>query len=283
MKRLYKSLLALLLIATMSCTVLADETTPAPETTAAAENETTAGKEEATTGASVPTDKEQLQSVADYFVSIIKDTELREAQVLAENAYGKIESFYNSYATLIGEKGQIANTGSIKVNEADDIYTVTLPITCEKGKGQLVIVLENVYSGLLQQPVALYDANKMVNITDISFQSVNDAAKANIGKAALNTVMGMGTVVLVLVLILFIISLFKYFDGMVAAVSGIFKKKEKRKEQVEAAIDQAVARIEVAEQNCMDDLELVAVITAAIAAQTGAGTDSFVVRKIKRR
>jgi hypothetical protein len=32
-----------------------------------------------------------------------------------------------------------------------------------------------------------------------------------------------------------------------------------------------------------DDLELVAVITAAIAASTGASTDDFVVRSIKRR
>ena len=32
-----------------------------------------------------------------------------------------------------------------------------------------------------------------------------------------------------------------------------------------------------------DDLELIAVITAAIAAQEGTGTDGFVVRSIRRR
>ena len=35
--------------------------------------------------------------------------------------------------------------------------------------------------------------------------------------------------------------------------------------------------------NVTDDLELIAVISAAIAASTGSSTDSFVVRSIKRR
>ena len=39
----------------------------------------------------------------------------------------------------------------------------------------------------------------------------------------------------------------------------------------------------VAQKNQTDDLELVAVISAAIAASTGASTDDFVVRSIKRR
>ena len=45
----------------------------------------------------------------------------------------------------------------------------------------------------------------------------------------------------------------------------------------------SVAAAPVSQPDATDDMELVAVITAAIAASTGASTDSFVVRSIKRR
>ena len=44
----------------------------------------------------------------------------------------------------------------------------------------------------------------------------------------------------------------------------------------------ATAAATVAEEELADDLELVAVISAAIAAYTGSSTDGFVVRSIKR-
>ena len=89
----------------------------------------------------------------------------------------------------------------------------------------------------------------------------------------MNTLMGMGTVFVVLILISLIISCFKIFPYL--------EKKKAGKNAAEPTVVEQVAQRE--EQQLTDDLELVAVITAAIAAGTGASTDSFVVRSIHRR
>lgn len=96
-----------------------------------------------------------------------------------------------------------------------------------------------------------------------------------IGKALLNTVMGMGTVFIVLIFIAFIISLFKYINRPA--------KKTETKETA-APVNNVVTQIEEAEE-LSDDSELVAVITAAIAAYEGASgvsNSGFRVRSIKR-
>ncbi len=96
-------------------------------------------------------------------------------------------------------------------------------------------------------------------------------------KAALNTVIGMGTVFAVLILISLIISSF-----------GVLHKFQERKEKAaaksvaESPAAQSAVREEIADET--DDLELAAVIAAAVAAcQGAASTDGFVVRSIRRR
>ncbi len=98
-------------------------------------------------------------------------------------------------------------------------------------------------------------------------------------KAALNTLLGMGTVFVVLILISLIISCF----GLIPKIQNMFSKKAKEEEIKAEAIDNTIAQI-VEKEELADDLELVAVIAAAIAASEGAAsTDGFVVRSIKRR
>ena len=88
-------------------------------------------------------------------------------------------------------------------------------------------------------------------------------------KAALNTLLGMGTVFCVLILISLIISLF----GFIPKLQDKLSKKPVA----------AVAAPAAAEEELSDDLELVAVISAAIAAYEGTSSaDGFVVRSIKR-
>lgn len=97
----------------------------------------------------------------------------------------------------------------------------------------------------------------------------------DIGKALLNTVMGMGTVFVVLVFISWIIGMFKYLNKPV---------KEEVKKEPAPVVDNVVAQIEETEE-LSDDSELVAVITAAIAAYegtVGASNTGFRVRSIKR-
>ena len=96
-------------------------------------------------------------------------------------------------------------------------------------------------------------------------------------KAGLNTLMGMGTVFAVLILIAVLISCF----NLIPKIQAAFSKKDKK---AEAAADNAVAQIvenEAVQEE--DDLELIAVIAAAIAASEGASsTDGYVVRSIRR-
>jgi sodium pump decarboxylase gamma subunit len=100
-------------------------------------------------------------------------------------------------------------------------------------------------------------------------------------KAALNTLIGMGTVFVVLILISLIISCFSF-------IPKIQEKFTKKTETQTAAAggdvskDPVVAQI-AAKEELSNDTELVAVIAAAIAAYEGAGsTDGFVVRSIRK-
>lgn len=100
-------------------------------------------------------------------------------------------------------------------------------------------------------------------------------------KAGLNTLIGMGTVFTVLILISLIISCFRI-------IPKIQEKSARKKAPQDngTGVDNAVARI--VEQETVvdetDDLELVAVIAAAVAASEGAASaDGYVVRSIRRR
>ncbi len=95
-------------------------------------------------------------------------------------------------------------------------------------------------------------------------------------KAGLNTVLGMGTVFVVLIFISFIIYLLGYIPKLQEKWANKDKKVEEKKEAPVQAAPAPVAAVE-------DDAELVAVIAAAIAAAEGTSTDGFVVRSIKRR
>lgn len=97
-------------------------------------------------------------------------------------------------------------------------------------------------------------------------------------KAAMNTLLGMGTVFVVLILISLIISCFTFIPKIQASFT---KKPQQPQQPVAAPAPAAVAAVEEEET---DDLELVAVIAAAIAASQGAAsTDGFVVRSIRKR
>lgn len=93
--------------------------------------------------------------------------------------------------------------------------------------------------------------------------------------AAGNTLMGMGTVFLVLIFISLLISCFKFVPQIMDKLSK--KSSVGEKTEVVEEISETVTA------NEEDDSELIAVIAAAIAASEQTSTDSFVVRSIRRR
>lgn len=99
-------------------------------------------------------------------------------------------------------------------------------------------------------------------------------------KAAMDTLMGMGTVFVVLILISLLIWAMGGIPKLQEKLSG---KKQDTAKTTEAAVDNTIARI-VEQEESADELELAAVIAAAVAAYEGtSGTDGFVVRSIRKR
>lgn len=98
-------------------------------------------------------------------------------------------------------------------------------------------------------------------------------------KAGLNTILGMGTVFVVLIFLCFVIWLFKFIPAL--------EKKFHRAENVEP-VQQTASQTPSPTMDSVsgdeeNDLELAAVIAAAVAAAEGTSTDDFVVRSIKRK
>ncbi len=112
--------------------------------------------------------------------------------------------------------------------------------------------------------------------------------------AGLNTLVGLTVVFSVLILIAWIISLLKYtykLENFLAernrrkAEKKRLKalKKQQSKTQSEESVEKVIEQIVQKEEGLVnDDLELVAVITAAICAATGQASDSFVVRSVRK-
>ena len=101
---------------------------------------------------------------------------------------------------------------------------------------------------------------------------------STLAEAGFNTLIGMGTVFIVLMIISFIIWLFKFI--------GIAEKKAvEKKEKAAPAVQEAVSEKQPEPERKAepkDDRELVAVIAAAIAAYEGTDPDGIVVRSIRR-
>ena len=103
-----------------------------------------------------------------------------------------------------------------------------------------------------------------------------------LAKAGMNTIVGMGTVFIVLIFISLVIYCFNFIPNIQAK----FSKKKKAEEAPKAApapVKAAPAPAAAVEtEELADDGELVAAITAAICAYSGTSSDGFVVRSIRR-
>lgn len=107
-------------------------------------------------------------------------------------------------------------------------------------------------------------------------------------RGAANSLFGIATVALVLLLMVGIISCFRFIPMIEAKVAENKQKRALKKSQKEDPQDKALVpdkapeEREVLELELVDDFELVAVITAAIAAMEDVPADGLVVRSIRR-
>ena len=108
--------------------------------------------------------------------------------------------------------------------------------------------------------------------------NIEYTVKENMWRALMNTLIGMGTVFVVLILISLIISAF----GVIPKIEANLKAREKQQIPAARPVPAAAPVVQV-EEELSDDTELVAVIAAAVAAYEGSGsTDGFVVRSIRK-
>lgn len=156
--------------------------------------------------------------------------------------------------------GAYEGLGEFTITKASGTVTVDQIVNFEEREVDITFVYEYNY---------LTEELEMTDATADKVYSVGEKLE----KAALNTLMGMGTVFCVLILISLIIYCFRFIPMLL----GGKKKKEEEKTETPALAAPVV------EETLTDDLELVAVISAAIAAIEGTTTDSFVVRSIHRR
>ena len=171
--------------------------------------------------------------------------------------------------------------------EGEDIYQVELTAVYEQRTMEFVLTAEAEDDGY---------GGSVLTVTEMTF-TPDYSIGEKLQKAFLNMLMGMGTVFVVLLFISFIISRLKMVNSW-----GAKKEDKTAKESAPApvpakpaapvpapaapapaAAPAPVQPEESCEENLADDMELVAVITAAISAAQKVPAEGLVVRSIRRK
>lgn len=199
---------------------------------------------------------EEEDSIQSYIDSV-------ESSGYSEDA-SSILNFYNE----IKDCGEYAGTADYDITYTEDGFEAKFTVNCSDRDVEAKADFKLILSSSTNQYQAV--------LTSASASPVYSFGE-KMGKAALNTLMGMGTVFVVLIFLTFIFSLFKYINKF---ENKLKSKKVEVKETASNVVEQITKTEE--EEELVDDLELVAVITAAIAASENTSADGLVVRSIKR-
>ncbi len=209
----------------------------------------------------------------DFMVNCVEEGLVETYAFQYEEEMGWLEGAATSYNSALKDMGSIqefaftsqeeyyAFLDTIKVDMSEKEVIANIPLDGELRDANVEVIFND--RGVV---------TSMTTNVDYTFGEL-------MKNAALNTLLGMGTVFVVLILICFIISAFK----LISKVEDALKNKASAKEIKEEAVNNTIAQIEEREaEELADDLELVAVIAAAIATYEGTSTDGFVVRSIRK-
>ncbi|MCD7766725.1 MAG: OadG family protein [Lachnospiraceae bacterium] len=266
----------------------AEQVTEAAETEAAeedsddAEAETAAEDEtEAETEVSMTAEEYYSQLIDNYLAQIDTWTDEQvDSYMESEDSVTALIAYnWNTVKSELGDYVEV--TGVTDVQSSADGYGGTITATADYegvSKGGTVTVTlsyEYTYSSTYGQYV--------MNLTDLTWD-VDYTLGVMMQKAAMNTLMGICIVFLMLAFLSFLISKIHYIPE---AIEARKKGKEEPAPTPKPAAAPAPAVEEAVEVNPADDLELIAVITAAIAAareedSTVNTGDAYVVRSIKK-
>lgn len=163
------------------------------------------------------------------------------------------------------------------VEESGENVIVTLMADYEKRAVELRFVYEEDPSSAYNEGSAAY---KLAEITTTPAYTT----KEKMVKAGQNTLMGMGTVFVVLIFISVIIAQFERLNRFVEKFGNSSEHEEAQKTTEKVATADGAVSTVVAGTDPMQDQQLVAVITAAVMAASAAagGSDRLIVRSIKK-
>ncbi len=211
-------------------------------------------------------------------VVLINNAEHRDVEISVK--YVENKEYYIALNQLLTQQGlESLDAFSTGIQYAAQMNGITMEQIFEVNG---VTNMEQLYQvGVEQAKASLYQQGIYPYLEEEMVVAAVYSKKELVGQAGMNTLIGMGTVFVVLIFISFIISLFKYLPAL-------FAKKPKVEPEKKAEAPKAAPVAVATKENLVDDSQLVAVITAAIyayEAQSGNGAvskDKLVVRSIKK-
>lgn len=199
-----------------------------------------------------------LVSTAESLSEAIVELSQEEIDSYKESGDAFTASVMEAWENNRDELGQFKSLGESVVEEVSGGYSVTLQAQFANHDAEMVYLFDG--SGIP---------------TSFSM-NVQYPMSVLLGRAGMNTLMGLGIVFAMLVFLTFVISLFRFIskiEGKSQPETGTMPEPE------------LVQTVQIQQQPVIsqqDDQELIAVIAAAIAAYEGTSADGFVVRSIRK-
>ncbi len=221
------------------------------------------------------------QTTSDLVTQFLAALDEEQAAEITEQGGEYLEYVISNYFGIKANGNGMVNAlnswNSARPDLGDFVSITGMNADYDDSGKNIIVTLDVVGSKRTAQIEAIYKDDLYKTLNSLT-TNINWTFGEKMEKAGLNTLLGMGTVFIVLILISIIISLFNFIPKIQAAFN-------KDKSDVKAeAVDNTIAQIVEKEEEQADDLELVAVISAAIAAcGTSGSADDFVVRSIVRR
>lgn len=191
-----------------------------------------------------------------------------------------IETFFKQYGYSVDGSAFLSGLDSWQSakEEMGGITSISDPVMTSDSKS---ITATMTLTGQNRNADCIVVMDKDCSITSITVNAKYTTGE-KLGQAGLTTILGMGMTFVILIFLCFIISLMAYIPKIQAA----FSKKKAPAKETAAAVDNTISQI-IEKEELVDDSELVAVVTAAVAAyeaSNGGSTsgDGFVVRSIRR-
>ncbi|MDR7810247.1 OadG family transporter subunit [Lacrimispora sp.] len=212
--------------------------------------------------ARIQTQMEQLPGSFLELYTGLEDSQVPEFKknMQSQDEYAALAEGVDSWENIKDELGALVSIGdTVKVEAVDHGYSATINAVFEERNMEFSITTDS----------------KLTKVTSVAFVPEYTLGE-RMEKAVFNTLMGMGTVFIVLIFISLLIGCFRYIGKLEDKING------KSQEPVPAPIPEVSVPVAEENEELVDDLELVAVITAAIAVSEGSSPSGLVVRSIRR-